>query len=114
MEENQRYLQNHSLVQRQIQSKLSTNRPYFPPAKDIYQVFSSIDAWPYPKTFQGSPSSSVPKVWDRQAGYQKILPTPSHAVLSNLCFQPACNTQFPCQDNKNFLPLPQKCIFESP
>lgn len=119
MENTHQYFQNKNIVQMQIQSKLASNRAYFPDRKEIYHVDSGIDLWPYPKMFQGSPSTSVPKVWDRQAGYQKITsakssPPKPKAHYSDACFQPPCNTLFPCEKNKNFLPLQTNCVFQSP
>ena len=112
--------QNKKIIQQQIQKNLQQDhQAYFPSSKEIYHVQSGINEWPYPKTFRGSPSTAIPHVWERQAGYQHIVSPPLTSFtpkpfFMDTCFQPACNTLFPCRKDQTFLPLQDHCVFHSP
>lgn len=109
----------NQIIKNQIQQMVHSSQPYFPNPSEIYSVHSGIDHWPYQKSFRGTPSPSIPQVWERSAGYDPILskPLPVHVPqnqLSDICFQPACNTVFPCKAKQTFLPLEDSCIIYSP
>lgn len=101
------------IVRQQIEQMTNSDRPYFPNPESIYHVRTDITQWPYQRYFRGKPTSDLPHVWDREAGYNSIKPvqlipsfTPQPLPAKPIVFQPACSTIFPV--NKN------KCIYFSP
>lgn len=108
-------------IQKQIQESIQSSSGYFPPSEEIYKVQTDINVWPYNRYFRGSPSSDEPIIWEREAGYQEILPQkPIQSILTfqkepypTTCFQIPCSTTLPCQSN-NFQPSRKSCIYISP
>lgn len=101
------------IVRQQIEQMTNSDRPYFPNPESIYQVRTDITQWPYQRYFRGKPTSDLPHVWDREAGYNHIKPvqlipsfTPQPLPTKPIVFQPACSTIFPVNRNK--------CIYFSP
>lgn len=81
-------------------------------------VTTDVDEWPYTRYFRGSPTSPDPRVYDREAGWRRIRTDQGFLVLSQpdppvkYCFQPPCNTIFPCVPNKP--QMPERCVPISP
>jgi hypothetical protein len=113
-----------NIVKKQIEEMIHTDGPYFPPPADIYRTVTDINEWPYPRMFRGDPRSSEPIIWDREAGYQKIIhpvETPSSwqppflPNTPNLCFQIPCSTILPCKSQENTFQSPtNQCVYRSP
>ena len=110
-------------VQKQIENSLRSEKPYFPPSEEIFKVQTDINIWPYNRYFRGSPSSDTPIVWEREAGFQEILPRiPVPSISStqtepniSTCFQLPCSTTLPCKSNpSNFQESRKSCIYISP
>lgn len=110
-----------NIIEKQIQESIQSTSGYFPPSQEIYKVQTDINVWPYNRYFRGSSSSDNPIIWEREAGYQEILPQkPIQSILTfqkepslNTCFQMPCSTTLPCQSN-NFKPNRKSCIYISP
>lgn len=70
------------------------------PATNI--AIAGIDTFPYNKFFRGVYNSSIPIIFDRQAGYYPITKTskcqPTKQPTPPVCFQYACSTITPCYD----------------
>jgi len=101
------------IVRQQIEQMTQSDRPYFPNPESIYHVRTDITQWPYQRYFRGKPTSNLPHVWDREAGYNHIKPvqlipsfTPQPLPTKPTVFQSACSTIFPVNRNK--------CIYFSP
>ncbi len=112
-------LNSNQIIKSQIQQMIQSQTPYFPNPNEIYLVHSGIDHWPYQKSFRGTPSPYIPRVWERPAGYDPIISKPQQKSypqnpLSDICFQPACNTHFPCKAKNNFLQMDDSCTIYSP
>ena len=93
---------------RNVSSEINTkksNEPYFATANMVTEVITDYDTFPYPRWYRGVPTSDIPIVAEREAGWRKrnddcykiscpkcINPTkyPQH------CFETACSTVFPC------------------
>ena len=112
-----------NIVKKQIQNMIQTDGPYFPPPEEIYQTTTDINEWPYPRMFRGNPRSFEPIIWDREAGYQKIINPVLNATWQppflpntpNMCFQLPCSTILPCSSQENTFQSPgTKCVYRSP
>lgn len=113
---------NASKVQMQIQQMLTQESGYFPHPKFLEETRTDVNEWPYTRYFRGKPQSDIPFFWEREAGYQKILPDKPVPMYEPLlqepdtkggCFQSACNTIFPCYYGKK-IELPNQSVFTSP
>lgn len=110
-----------NIIQKQIQDSLQSSSAYFPPPQEIFNVQTDINIWPYNRHFRGSPSSQEPIIWEREAGFQEILPQKSIQTLLSFqkdphpstCFQIPCSTTLPCQSNL-FKPNRKSCVYLSP
>lgn len=56
-------------IQEQIKNKKNPN-PYFATTKQAKGVITDHDTFPYPRYFRGKPSSSVPIIAEREAGWR--------------------------------------------
>ncbi len=110
-----------NIVKSQIKSMLDSESAYFPPPEEIYQTQTDINVWPYNRQFRGKAASLHPIVWEREAGYQQILPQTS--VLSTVgipmlqkdtCFQYPCSTILPCKSEPKFQASQSDCVYYSP
>lgn len=94
-------------IREQIKRKKS-DKPYIASSDLVSQIITDYDVFPYPRYFRGVYSSHCPVVAEREAGfrprhdncYKGKLPLEKDDKV-NLCFQPACNTIFPCFSNIN-------------
>ena len=89
-------------VRRQI-AKKNGSAPYLATKKEASDILTDYDVFPYPRYFRGVPTSSVPIVAEREAGWRprhddcyKVLQPPSKINYPNHCYQAACSTVYPC------------------
>ena len=89
-------------VREQI-AKKSGFLPYLATKKEASNIITDYDVFPYPRYFRGVPTSSVPIVAEREAGWRprhddcyKVLQPPSKINYPNHCYQAACSTTYPC------------------
>ena len=89
-------------VREQI-AKKSGFLPYLATKKEASNILTDYDVFPYPRYFRGVPTSSVPIVAEREAGWRprhddcyKVLQPPSKINYPNHCYQAACSTVYPC------------------
>lgn len=110
-------------IQHQIQQSIESESGYFPNPMEIYKVQTDINVFPYNRFFRGEPNSFEPIVWDREAGFQEILPqTFEKSELffekepeKTTCFQNPCSTVLPCNTStKNFQKTEISCVYTSP
>ena len=111
------------IIKKQIETMMTSSKGYFPQPSEIFQVDTDINVWPYNRQFRGSPSSTEPIIWEREAGFRQILP--QSAVPSvvgfpeqpggRLCFQAPCSTIFPCRKPYQvFQGNKEHCVYTSP
>lgn len=94
-------------VRFQIIQKKQSN-PYFSTVQTNKNALTDMDIFPYPRFFRGQPTSDVPIVMEREAGWRPINEEcykPSAHNLSSLrqhdieqprhFFQPPCSTVYP-------------------
>jgi hypothetical protein len=84
-------------IQIEILKKIDKTAPtYAQPTK----VITDMDVFPYNRFFRGNPSSTEPVVFEREAGWRVIYPSPPKIVEKGVyprhCFEPACSTIYPC------------------
>jgi len=93
------------------------------PASYGIAIKTDVNELPYPRFYRGKAFSSEPVIWEREAGYAKVVHvtgakfTPPVAELTSrtpLCFQPPCNTIFPCQPSLQNQMLGSGCVSISP
>jgi hypothetical protein len=96
---NSRNIQN---IQYQISLKKGFN-PYHATIDTASSVLTDYDTFPYPRYFRGIPSSDVPVVAEREAGYRprydscyKMKKDIKNVPYPNNCFQQPCSTISPC------------------
>ena len=89
-------------IHNEIAKKKESN-PYFATTHQAVQVLTDYDTFPYPRYFRGIPTSSVPIIAEREAGWRprrdecyKNQDKPCKSLHPNLCFQAACSTVRPC------------------
>lgn len=89
-------------VREQI-AKKSGFLPYLATKKEASNILTDYDVFPYPRYFRGVPTSSVPIVAEREAGWRprhddcyKVLQPPSEPSYPNHCYQAPCSTTYPC------------------
>ena len=92
-------------IQNQIARKKSS-RPYAATVTEAVQVLTDYDTFPYHRYYKGVPTSTVPIIAEREAGwrprhdscYDLVEPSswPPYPPYPNDCFQTACSTVFPC------------------
>lgn len=113
---------NEEIIRRQIQLKTDPNMPYYCPSSVFWNVQTDVNEFPYQRFYRGKPDVSHPVVWGREAGYQKIVSSPSFIPrpqaekgLTNLCFQMPCSTVLPCNPtNASTLKNKEFCVYISP
>ena len=111
-----------NVIKSQIEAMTNSDSPYFPPPEQIYQTQTDINVWPYNRQFRGKADSLHPIVWEREAGYQQILPQRSVSSIVGIpmleketCFQLPCSTILPCKvDKSNFKSSQSSCVYSSP
>ena len=98
---------NEEIIKQQIEQKKSS-MPYFCPPGVFTAVKSDLDEFPYRRFFRGQADKLYPTVWDRGAGYAKVISSPAFnerpkasSGLTNLCFQIPCSTVLPCKKNND-------------
>ena len=89
-------------IKNEIAKKKGYN-PYFATTIQSVQVLTDHDTFPYPRYFRGVPTSFVPIIAEREAGWRprrdecyKPCKDSYHTEMPNLCFQSACSTFRPC------------------
>ena len=89
-------------VREQI-AKKSGFLPYLATKKEASNIITDYDVFPYPRYFRGVPTSSVPIVAEREAGWRprhddcyKVLQPPNEINYPNHCYEAACSTVYPC------------------
>lgn len=110
------------VIQKQIEESMNSEGGYFPNPQEIYKVQTDINVFPYNRFFRGSPDSTEPIIWEREAGFQEILPQTfenSRLFLGeepkrNTCFQIPCSTVLPCNKVSNYKNNTVACIYTSP
>jgi len=113
---------NRQLLRQQILQKIYSPNPYFCPTQMFREIQTDRDSFPYLKNFRGQADSTCPHIYDREAGYQPILTSPScvsetspSEELTDLCFQIPCSTVLPCQGGRKCaLPNTLGCVYISP
>ncbi len=111
-----------NVVKSQIEAMINSEGAYFPPPDQIYQTQTDINVWPYNRHFRGKANSLHPIVWEREAGYQQILPQTSVSSTVGIpmleketCFQLPCSTILPCKVDKNIFKSSEcDCVYSSP
>ena len=109
---------NPEIIQQQIQQKMGAD-PYFCPTSVFTSVRSDLDEFPYRRFFRGQANRLYPTVWDRGAGYSKIIASPIEKPkpstgLTDLCFQIPCSTVLPCHNTKIQLSNSTNAVYYSP
>ena len=84
-------------------AKKKCSNPYFATTRQAVQVLTDHDTFPYPRYFRGVPTSSVPIIAEREAGWRprqdacyRNQDIPLESPKPRLCFQAACSTFRPC------------------
>ncbi len=88
--------------------KKKSSLPYLSTLEDAKTVITDMDHFPYTRFYRGSYLSSMPSVFEREAGWRPIhnkcysinLPKPI-APYPNHCFQMPCSTEMPCYPQLN-------------
>ena len=109
-------------IQKQIEECINSDGGYFPRPQEIYKVQTDINVFPYNRFFRGRPDSSEPIIWEREAGFQEILPQTfekSNVFFENqpqrdTCFQIPCSTILPCNGITTFKNNTTSCVYKSP
>lgn len=100
----------------------SLSSPYYSTGKNILNIHTDYDTFPYPRWFRGIPTSSEPVVAEREAGYRKRndscyrskLCTETNKEYPKHCFEVACSTVYPCFDREHELYTKNRCIVYTP
>ena len=94
--------QNINSVRSQISKKNGYN-PYYATVGTASSVITDMDSFPYNRYFRGQYNSSVPIVFEREAGFRRINTTCYDKNIDrgipqypNHCFQVPCSTVYPC------------------
>jgi hypothetical protein len=111
-----------NFIQKQIEESINSDGGYFPNPQEIYRVQTDINVFPYNRFFRGEPESSEPIIWEREAGFQEILPQTfekSKLFLEkeperNTCFQIPCSTILPCNKLTSYKNNTTSCLYTSP
>lgn len=111
---------NPEIIRQQIEQKTNAS-PYFCPTSVFTAVRSDLDEFPYRRFFRGQADRLYPTVWDRGAGYSKVLASPAFnerpppsTGLTDLCFQIPCSTVLPCRKKDTSLSSPTNAVYYSP
>ncbi len=104
-------------VRDQIAAKIAgvrsngTYGPFRPTMEQGSAVLTDYDTFPYPRWWRGIPSSSVPVIAEREAGWRPrhdtcygITPVPQPVTdyqYPDNCFQAAAKTIYPCRPRLN-------------
>lgn len=97
-------IENVKNIREQIERK-KQSEPYYSTVKQAKEVLTDYDTLPYPRWFRGVPTSSIPIVAEREAGwrprhddcYNAVVPCEDTDLPEpNICFEPACSTVYPC------------------
>lgn len=110
------------IIQKQIEESIESDGAYFPDPEEIYKVQTDINVFPYNRFFRGRPDSSEPIIWEREAGFQEILPQNfENSKLffepepeKDTCFQIPCSTILPCNKVTNYKNNTIACVYKSP
>lgn len=98
---------NVNVIREQILKKNST-QPFLTTIKDAGSVITDHDVFPYPRYFQGIPTSEFPIISEREAGFRPVnnacyqlnlspnFDNPFPYNYPNHCFQAPCSTVHPC------------------
>ena len=98
---------NVNVIREQIRKKNGFS-PFLTTIEDAGAVITDHDVFPYPRYFQGVPTSDVPIVAEREAGFRKVnnacyqlnlspqFDNPFPYNYPNHCFQAPCSTVHPC------------------
>jgi hypothetical protein len=90
-------------VNNEITLKKNINNPYFATIKNVKQVETDYDEFPYKRWYRGIPELETPVVIEREAGfrkqtYNKYIYKPETTKI-NHCFEGPCTTIYPCNTN---------------
>jgi len=114
---------NERVVYQQIQDKIGSSDPYYPPTPQLFDVRTDVNVFPYQRFFRGKQDSMSPHVWEREAGYSPILASRDTTndvdmVLqekSSTCFQIPCTTILPCEASpNNYMSSTRSKVYTSP
>ena len=109
-------------IRHQIQNKIGS-KPYYSTVEDAKSIVTDMDHFPYTRYFRGEYKSSIPRVFEREAGWRPLRDScyegscvPDRNPRPNHCFETACSTTFPCIPEVNKRPysfrMNEKCILE--
>ena len=104
-----KHMTNHSLNSIRNMINLKNNHmPFYATATDVTNSITDMDHFPYSRFYRGEYASNKPIIFEREAGwrnthnncYRNEQPNTKESNISNLCFQPACSTVYPCYNTK--------------
>lgn len=94
--------ENITSIQKQIYMKNGYN-PFFGTVNGAESIITDMDHYPYTRFYRGVYNSSLPTIFEREAGYRprndtcyivkKCLQSDKYP---NHCFKSACSTLYPC------------------
>ena len=94
--------ENVNSVRSQINKKNGSS-PYYATIGTASSVITDMDSFPYNRYFRGQYNSSVPIVFEREAGFRRISTSCYDKTIDrgmpqypNHCFQVPCSTVYPC------------------
>ncbi len=94
-------------IRSQIKRKTS-QYPYMSNGQNVSHVITDMDHHPYTRWFRGVPEYPDPVIMEREAGFRPmenncydVNPPVRYEIEASYCFEPPCNTIFPC-DPKSF------------
>ena len=112
---------NEQIIKTEIHQKINSNGPYYPPPREICNVKTDMNEFPYRRYFRGKRDDMNPNVWEREAGYAKWLttidtknPVNESLLMGNGCFQIPCTTVLPCNPSNLYQPSKNYCVYTSP
>jgi len=89
--------------------KRKTSRPFLANGKIISNVITDHDHHPYSRFFRGVYYYDDPVIVEREAGFRPIenscydmIAPPQPVDDFKLCFEPPCNTIFPCNPSSSY------------
>lgn len=94
-------LQNERNIQYEINRKKYSTDPYFARERNVVQVITDYDEFPYKRWYRGIPEINVPVVAEREAGYRPLIKNiyienKTEPEKINHCFETACSVVYPC------------------
>ena len=94
--------ENVNSVRSQINKKNGSST-YYATIGTASSVITDMDSFPYNRYFRGQYNSSVPIVFEREAGFRRISTSCYDKTIDrgmpqypNHCFQVPCSTVYPC------------------